>query len=158
MLLMSLIVFFDFVAGPDGKRNSLMNAFRLDIENTLHACRGSAPRLFCHHGEGSAFVKQSQFTVGPFVVFRVIVDAAPVQNLVQVGHQGTGITQGVLALFSVCHGICELFYRLAPLGVVAEIGTNELSSLGHSKVIVVENELPDLFIEHKAVQPVTGGT
>src|SRR5262245_28564828 len=73
------LVLGDILPSADNQRHSLVQRFRLDIEDSLQTCRSRPSRLLHDHGQRSRLVKQPQFSFWPGVQEDAPLNQIPVK-------------------------------------------------------------------------------
>src|SRR5208337_966112 len=88
-------VLFYLVSAAYGEGDPLVHALGLDVADFLLPGCCAASRLLCDHREGCAFVEEAQLSLGLVCILRVEVDAAPVKDLMKVGHEGSRVSKRI---------------------------------------------------------------
>ena len=108
LLLVEAHQVLDVLVRTEEHGQPLVNAGRLDVQDSLGTRRGGSTGLLTQVGHGEGLVQDPQLSVLGLGVTRVSKDSSVQQGSVDVGHHGTNVSRAVRA--PVILGVLDRFH------------------------------------------------
>ena len=136
-----------------------MQGLGTTLKDAATAVAGLASGLFGQESQRGGLAHHAQFAVGLVLVRRIQVDAAVQKRAVEISHQRTYITGGIILAFRALAGmepLDGLARGLVPVVPVAFVDGIDVPLLGNAHVRMGKQEFPDTGVQREAVHPLAG--